>query len=168
MLEIIKTMSMLNPEQLMAVYLEGNRKNGASKFRDDNPAEQLKKAENSFLSYLRDEFFCQQDVVYCVWVVDGVYRSALRLEPYGDGLLLEALETAPDNRRKGYACGLLKAVLEYLCSTAYKCVYSHVDKRNTASLGVHFKCGFQQISDSATYIDGSVTQNSYTLCYCLR
>ena len=44
-----------------------------------------------------------------------------------------------------------------------KRIYSHVGKRNAASLAVHEKCGFYQISDTAAYIDGSVDSKAYTL-----
>lgn len=165
MLKIINTMSRLNEAQLMAVYYEGNVANGAEMFSEYSPSQQLLLAENAFLSYLREDFFTHSGTVYAVWEVDGRYRAALRLEPYRDGLLLEALETAPDDRRKGYAYSLIKSVLDYLGSLDYKYVYSHVGKHNTPSLGIHKKCGFEIISDSAVYIDGTVTQKSYTLCY---
>ena len=92
---------------------------------------------------------------------NDVYFSALRLEPYEDGLLLEALETAPAHRRKGYAEKLIRAVqAEFLQK-----IYSHVSKKNTASLAVHQKCGFRQVLDYAKYIDGSVVRSAVTLCY---
>ena len=165
MLKIITTMSQLNEEQLMAVYCEGNTENGQEMFSDYDPAEQLRFAENAFLSYLREDFFAHRDSMYMVWVVDGRYRAALRLEPYMDGLLLEALETAPEDRRKGYAYSLISSVFDYLNTRDHKRVYSHVSKRNIPSLEIHKKCGFEIISDSATYIDGTVTRNSYTLCH---
>ena len=99
--------------------------------------------------------------VYAIWVEKDVYVSALRLEPYEDGLLLEALETAPAYRRKGYAEKLMRAVqMEFPQK-----IYSHVSKKNTASLAVHKKCGFRQVLDYAKYIDGSVVRNAVTLCY---
>lgn len=164
MLEIITSMSQLNSEQLMAVYLEENRKNGRKNFPDCGVEEQLKKAENAFLSYLREDFFSQQGVFYAVWLADGRYLSALRLEKYRDGFLLAGLETAPAARRKGYAYALLRESLQYLRDRECKAVYSHVDKRNAPSLRVHDKCGFQRISEFATLIDGTTTQNSCTLC----
>lgn len=92
----------------------------------------------------------------------GEYISALRLEPYKDGLLLEALETAPRHRRKGYGYQLLKAVLNAFPDRK---IYSHVSKRNVPSLAIHEKCGFRKISDAAAYIDGSVNERAVTLCY---
>lgn len=167
MLYVISSMAELNTEQLMAVYREGNIENGSEFFPDLDKDEQLNKAEFSFIDYLRQDFFRQKGAAYYVWASDGAYRSALRLEPYQDGLLLEALETAPGSRRKGYAYSLMCAVLAYLKNERAAVVYSHVNKRNIASLKIHEKCGFRRIKESATYIDGTVTQNSCTMCYYL-
>lgn len=158
MLKIIKTMGELNTEQLIGVYAESIREN-AERFSMDQY-----QGENAFLDYLSEDFFRQKGAFYALWTEDGVYRSALRLEPYRDGLLLQALETAPNARRRGYAHALTTDVLQYLRDEGCNAVYSHVEKRNAPSLRVHFKCGFREISDHATYLDGTVTQNSCTLC----
>ena len=150
MLKIIKSMSELQEEQLLSVY-SGSITNA--------------KEVCYLVDYLREDFFRHKDACCCVWSEESVYKSALRLEPYRDGLLLQALETVPDARKKGYGFLLVKAVLEYCNRTEYKCVYSHVDKRNDASLNLHRKCGFQKVADSAILLDGTVTANYYTLCY---
>jgi len=167
LLYVISSMSQLNTEQLMAVYSEGNIENADAFFPDFSREEQIKKAESAFVDYLREDFFQQKGAAYYVWESDGVYRSALRLEPYLDGLLLEALETAPDSRRKGYGYALICAVLSHLKGKSVGPIYSHVSKRNVPSLKIHEKCGFQRIKESAAYIDGTVTQNSCTMCYYL-
>lgn len=150
----------LDFRQLMEVYEEGNLEN-AEIFYSDAPQNQwLRLAEEAFYQYLRDTFFRTPEAVYAIWIEDGRYVSALRLEPYRDGLLLEALETDPRHRDKGYAAALVCAVLKELKG---KRVYSHVGKRNGASLAVHEKCGFYRISDTAAYIDGSVDSKAYTL-----
>jgi GNAT superfamily N-acetyltransferase len=159
MLKIIKSMSQLNIDQFLLVYEESIREN-AERFSMNQ-----RQAENAFLDYLEEDFFGQKDAVYAVWVADDAYQCALRLERFQDGLLLEALETKPSARRKGYASALLFATLEWLKCGDYKVVYSHVNKRNASSLNTHIKCGFQICSDVATYVDGTVTQNSFTLRY---
>lgn len=165
MLCVISSMSQLNIEQLMAVYAEGNVENGKANFPNFSHDEQIKMAERDFVDYLRQDFFQQKDAAYYVWVIDGIYRAALRLEPYKDGLLLEALETAPDHRRKGYAYNLLREALDCHKNTTVKRLYSHVSKRNIPSLKIHEKCGFYLLKESAILIDGTVTQNSCTMCY---
>ena len=145
MLKLIYSMAELDTEQLLAVY-KGQNWN-----------------EADFLSYLREDFFREKGSFYAVWIEDCRYRAAVRFCPYKDGLLLHSLETAPDYRRKGYAFLLLLQVLNYLRTTDCRTVYSHIEKRNAASLVLHKKCGFEIISDSATYLDGTVTQYRYTL-----
>ncbi len=168
MLKIISKLSELDIERLMKVYSEGNLENGKDLFPDENLAVQQRMAEDRFIEYLREDFFQNPGAIYALWISEGCYISALRLEPYRDGLLLEALETAPDQRRKGYATSLVNEVVDYLRKTEYKKVYSHISKKNVPSLKVHEKCGFQRVADSAIYIDGTVTQNSFTLCYYLE
>jgi len=162
MLYIADKLGELNFRQLMDVYEEGNLEN-AAKFYPREPQNQwLLLAEQAFHQYLRECFFPTKGARYCLWIVDGRYFSALRLEPYRDGLLLEALETHPAERRKGYAAALVNAVL-----TKYpdEKIYSHVGKKNTASIKTHESCGFQRTAEHAVYIDGSVHSNSCTLCY---
>ena len=146
MLKLIYSMAELDSEQLLRVY----RKNNWN--------------ESELLSYLREIFFAQKGAFYAVWIENSVYKAAVRFGPYRDGLLLHSLETDPDERRRGYATKLVLQVLDFLRATDCKVVYSHISKRNKASLALHKKCGFKIISDSATYLDGSVTCNSYTTC----
>lgn len=154
MLYLAKSLQQLHFGKLMEVYTESN----AEKAEEAD----LLQAEQDFYQYLRDCFFTTPGAVYAVWQEQGTYVSALRLEPYKDGLLLAALETAPEHRRRGFACKLIRAVLTEF---AEKKIYSHVNKRNLPSLAVHEKCGFQKISDFAAYIDGSVNERAITLCY---
>ena len=145
MLKLIYSMTELDTEQLLNVYQEQNWN------------------EIEFLKYLREDFFRQKGAFYAVWIENRVYKAAVRFCPYKDGLLLHSLETTPDDRRKGYAYLLVLQVLEHLKTSGCKMVYSHIEKRNKVSLALHRKCGFEIISDSATYLDGTVTQYSNTL-----
>ncbi len=160
MLYIARNMRELNFRQLMDIYEEGNLENGAKVFSHYPKEQQVLLAEQDFYQYLQDCFFPRQDSVYAIWVADGRYVSALRLEPYQDGLLLEALETAPEFRNRGYASALVKEVLKAYTGNR---IYSHVAKNNKASLRTHEKCGFYRIREMAVYIDGSVTSMACTL-----
>ncbi|MBO5323120.1 MAG: GNAT family N-acetyltransferase [Oscillospiraceae bacterium] len=162
MLLIIKKMKELDFGQLMAVYEEGNRENGREFWPDLPEGQQLLRTELDFYQYLRESFFQTEGAFYAVWTENGKYVSALRLEPYQDGLLLEALETARAHRRKGYAMSLIRAVQEQLEDMR---IYAHVHKKNTASLSTHERCGFRRILEHAVYIDGSVRTNTCTYCY---
>lgn len=147
---------------LMDIYIEGNQENGEELWPGLSPNEQVLRAEQDFYQYLRERFFTVPGAVYAVWEENGKYVSALRLEPYKDGLLLEALETVPELRRQGYAAKLIRAVQLRCGSTK---IYSHVGKWNEASLKTHEKCGFRRILSYAAYIDGSVNNRSYTMVY---
>jgi len=154
MLYLAKSLRQLRVGDLMELYTKSNLEKAAKT--------SLLQVEQDFYQYLRDCFFAISAAVYAVWVEEGKYISALRLEPYKDGLLLEALETAPKYRRKGYAQKLMEAVLAEFSGQK---IYSHVRKDNLASLAVHEKCGFRKISDFAAYIDGSVDDRAITLCH---
>lgn len=151
----------VNFRQLMEVYEEGNMENARDFYPNVPDHQKLMVAEQAFYQYLQEVFFRTPGAVYALWVVDGKYVSALRLEPYQDGLLLEALETAPDQRRKGYARELICSVLEKMGDAK---IYSHVAKRNQASLAVHKSCGFHRVLEHAVYADGSVMLNHCTFC----
>ena len=157
MLLIMKRLEELDFSALMDVYVEGNLEK-AEEYGDGG----LLRAEREFRDYLREDFFRQRDAFYAVWEEKGKYVSALRLEPHKDGWLLEALETAPDCRRNGYAKMLMGAVLELMGQAI---VYSHVSKRNEASLRTHYACGFRKHLDYVAYLDGSVSRRAVTLKY---
>lgn len=162
MLKVANALHELSFSGLMEVYAEGNRENGLEMYPDEPEARQLQLAEEGFYQYLHDTFFPVRGARYAVWVEQGRYVSALRLEPYRDGLLLEALETLPDRRRQGYAAMLIQAVQAL---PGMGKIYSHVSKRNLPSQAVHKKCGFRVVADQAVYIDGSVNSRAVTFCW---
>ena len=165
MLLTAHSMKDLSFPKLMEVYAEGSRKTGAARYPRESLQRQQALAEEDFREYLSQVFFRETDTVYLVWEEQGRYVSALRLEPWQDGCLLEGLETAPEARRKGYAARLLRAAQAYLEEKGPVRLYSHVAKGNTASLEVHRSCGFQPYLDYARYIDGSVDRWGLTLRY---
>ena len=162
MLFIARNLWMLSFGALMEVYREGNLENGRRLAPSETEARQLQIAEQDFYTYLRDCFFTRPGAAYCVLEENGKYISALRLEPYEDGLLLEALETAPALRGRGYASRLIREVQQELGNVR---IYSHVSKKNIASLKAHRHCGFEVYLDFAAYLDGSVNNRAYTLRY---
>ena len=164
MLKIVKSISELNIPQFLSVYQESIRKNGRDQYRNFPENQQINLSEADLLDYMRDDFFRQCDAFCALWMADGVYKSILRIEPFRDGVLLHALETAPDDRKNGYGYELIKSVIAYLKQSQCKVVYSHIHKRNVPSIQLHKKCGFQRISESAALVDGTVTQNYCTMC----
>lgn len=161
MLQIIRSMKDLNFGQLMAVYEESNRENGEEFWPALPMGQQILRAEQDFYQYLKECFFTTEGALYAIWTEGNTYVSALRLEPYRDGLLLEALETASEKRQRGYAKALIQGVLMQMPETK---LYAHIHKKNLPSIRTHESCGFQRILDHAVYIDGSVRSNSFTYC----
>ena len=165
MLKIATRIREMNFYALMDVYLQGNQENGAALYPRASEAEQLLLAEQDFYQYLVQCFFTVDGAVYAMWEEEGKYLSALRLEPYEDGLLLSALETMPDFRQQGYACRLIQALQEWLSQHGAIKVYSHVSRKNEASRRTHIRCGFCKILDHAVYSDGSVLTGSDTYLF---
>ncbi len=162
MLRICKNLHQIRFGELMEVYRESVAENGEELYPNLSANEQLIQAQQDFYAYLQQGFFCKEGDLYCIWEENGKYICALRLESYQDGLLLEALETRPEYRRKGYAERLICAVqLEY-CDQK---IYSHISHNNVPSLSVHRKCGFEKILDYARYVDGSVNAFCGTFLY---
>lgn len=162
MLNIAKHLRELRFGELMAVYTEGNRENAEDFYPDLPPQMQIIRAEQDFYTYLADCFFREPGAAYYIWSEGGHYVSALRLEPYQDGLLLEALETHPEFRGRGYAKMLIRAALQ---AVEAEKVYVHISPRNLPSIAVHTKSGFRKISDCARYADGSVNSHCGTYLY---
>jgi RimJ/RimL family protein N-acetyltransferase len=165
MLGVIRSMSELRFGELMRVYEQSNLEKGRQNWLYETKARQVALAEQDFYDYLRQCFFAISGAVYFVWQVTGHYVSALRLEPWKDGLLLTGLETSPGQRGKGYASELLQSVQAYLEQQGAFMLYSHINKRNAASIAVHEKCGFRKLYDHAVYVDGSVDSISATYIF---
>ena len=93
--------------------------------------------------------------------------SALRLYKIGGGFyFIEALETAPKFRCKGYAEKLLNELIEKLKNTENCKIHDCVSKKNTASLRVHEKCGFKIVDENAfDYLQQKIDEQSYGLEY---
>lgn len=161
MLKIVTKFSELDLPQLAAVYTESNREAGIAQCPMQDANAQILYGEQLFYDYL---MYFLEDPRAClaIWIENGKYVSALRMDPYMDGLLLNGLETHPDYRRMGYAEKLLQDVLRHFSSNK---IYSHVEKSNQASLSLHCKCGFEIIANFAKYLDGSTRNSSYTLLY---
>lgn len=162
MLLLCDRLSQIRFGQLMQVYAEGAAENGADSYPYLSTNEQILRAEQDFFAYLQSGFFTQPGDLYCIWEEQGQYVSALRLQQYQDGLLLEALETHPAHRHRGYAQKLILSVFDELKPNR---VYSHIGHKNMPSQATHHACGFRKISDSARYADGSVNSRCGTYLY---
>lgn len=150
-LKVIRSMAELPFGALMEIYTQSNRKRG-QQWPQETAERRLALAEQEVYGYLRQCFFTRPGSRYFIWEEQGRAVCALRCETYGDGVLLTALETAPDCRGRGYAKALLSAVLEHLGKGK---VYVHIRLDNQASVAVHRRCGFQKLKSRARLLDGS-------------
>lgn len=159
MLKLFYSSSQIDLAKLAEVYKESNRICGRERYPWLSHQEQLSRAEQDFFDYWRCDFYTAPEAVCAVWEVDGNYLSALRFEPYRDGIVLAGLETAPRERNKGFGSMLLREVIRHLRHTGGIRLYSHVSKHNGASKHIHESCGFSILSEYAVFLDGSVSQN---------
>ena len=161
MFQVITSVKQLNFGQLCNVYADELIRAGKLNYPNLNPNMQLLEAEQDFYYFLKS-FLRKMNEDCFVWQGDGLYQSALRIEPYKDGVILTGLQTAPESRRNGYAKALLENTLAYLSHAGITQVYSHIRNDNIPSRYLHLTAGFLKISDYAAYIDGSVDQRSAT------
>ena len=98
---------------------------------------------------------------------EGVWCSALRLNRIEPQLYyLEALETRPDLRKRGYAARLLAGVLDALKEEGTYRLCDCVSKKNTASLKTHLKCGFKIVMEKGyDYLFQEECEGDYGLEY---
>lgn len=162
MLVIIDSLKKLRFGELMEVYRQSLTENGVEFYPGCSSGEQLLRAEQDFYAYLKQGFFNREGDHYCIWEENGKYRSALRLQRFEDGWLLEALETCPEQRKKGYAAQLIQAVQHIVRGEK---LYSHILPGNGASIAVHTRCGFCKIMDFARLADGSINLHCETYLY---
>ena len=150
MLHIITTYADLDGPRLMAVYAESNWENTDYFFPNmADKALAVRKVEEGFLQFLRDEFFTGPGPAYYVLEEAGAWVSALRLnEVQPKVFYLEALETRPDRRRQGCAARLLRKVTDHLKRQGPFRIADCVDKQNEPSIRTHLACGFKIVSET--------------------
>ena len=168
MLLVIEEYCDLNERKLMDIYSESNFENTDYFFPDETDKKlAAQKVEAGFLDFLKNEFFLQDQAVYWILEENGVWYSALRTCKVHNGpYYLEALETRPDLRGNGYASLLLSGVLDTLRKDGPFRICDCVGKKNSASLKVHAKCGFQIISEKGyDYLQDEEDDHDFGLEY---
>lgn len=167
MLIALKSYQEIDPRKLMDLYREGNEENIDYFYPDcKDRAKALKEMEASFLEYIEKEFFAEPGNVYYVLEKDDVWVSTLRLYVRDGYYYLEALETDPNYRKRGYASEILLAVFEELKKDGSFIVRDSVNKKNVASLATHKKCGFEiEQQDAVNDLTGEVNPKSYGMIY---
>ena len=158
----------VDARKLMDIYAESNYENTDYFFPDEPDKDvAVRMVEEGFLDYLKNGFFTQPGASYRVLEENGIWVSALRLNRIQSDLYyLEALETRPDRRGKGYATLLLSGVLESLKRDGPFRLCDCVSKKNAASLKVHEKCGVRIVSDEGyDYLNEEADDHDFGLEY---
>ena len=163
MLQIFTSIHGVSYRELMDVYEESILHSGKILLpRGDANAQRLE-GEQSLYDYMANVFFSADEAILALWEENGSYCSALRAEPYEDGFLINALETRPDQRHKGYAKALLTQVVSHLKEQSEKPVYSHIHKDNIPSRVLHECVGFVSRPEIITVLlDGTKDPNCIT------
>ena len=163
MLLQVNAYSDVDPRKLMDLYAEGNLENAEYFYPDLDRVTGMKKVEDDFLAWLRTDFMKKPENTYWVLEENGVWVSALRLtELEGRLFYLEALETHPDHRRRGYAAKLLNEVAEALKKQGPFRICDCVSKRNTASIRTHERAGFRIVSEEGyDYLQKETYEKDY-------
>lgn len=124
------------------VYAEAIRENALERDPIAGATQALIHAEETRFVEFLCQFFRGYRNRYYVLVENDKWVSALRLTKMNGYYYLEALETAPEERKKGYATQLLLLVIKRLKKQGSPVIRSCVSKKNTASLATHKGCGF--------------------------
>lgn len=160
-------------DKLMEVYREGNEENVAYFFPEETDMDKGRKAvEQKFYEYLKTDFFTEAGRRYYALEKDGKWVSAIRLFPVSGAentFYAEALETAPAERRKGYAKKMMEMLFEKLGEKGTFEITDTVHKKNEKSVQFHLSCGFEIYKDPAECVlTGKIDENSYTMRFGTR
>ena len=158
----------IDDRKLMDIYAESNFENVDYFYPDEvDKSIGVKKVEAGFLDFLKNNFFKQEEATYWVLEENGVWVSAARtcfIKP--DIIYLEALETMPSERNKGYGSKLLFELIEALKKEGHFRLCDCVSKKNIPSLKTHEKCGFKIVADVGNdYLNNDVDDYCFSLEY---
>ena len=148
------------------VYPEGCIENAREKYPErEDLTGAIQEEEDYFVGFLK-RFMESEKNRYYVLEVDGKWVSALRLTKLDGFYYLEALETASEHRRNGYAEALINEVISLLKKRGQAVIRSNVNKSNVASLATHKKCGFRvEMENGVNCLTGEERDYVYGMIY---
>lgn len=127
-------------EQLFSVY-EESMKDLQSRYAS---LEDMKASYADFLN----EFLSIPNQYVLVEAAEGQWVSGLRaIETESGCWFLEAVETMPEERRKGHGRRLLLHTLDFLKSRGMQQAFCQISKNNIESQQLHTSCGFIPTED---------------------
>lgn len=153
--------------KLMDIYLESNKENIKNFYPEcKNEKIGLEMIKEDFCKYIKEEFFINKDNKYYILEKDNLWVSAMRISKIQDFYWIEALETHPMYRNKGYAKELLIGSINCLKQKGNFIIRDEVYKENIASLNTHLKCGFIiEYENSKDYFSNTFKNKYYGLKY---
>lgn len=128
----------------------------------------IDKEKEYYAKYL-EQYFEGDNNFYYVLEHNDKWISAARVSKTKDYYYLEALETNPDCRRKGYGIYLLQEIIKNLEKNEEIILKCNVGKYNRASIELHKKCGY--IIDKENGFDFTTNEERtdvYAMCYKTR
>jgi len=138
-------------EWLMEIYNESNIKNIKHFYpKESDPIKGLEQIKKDHVSYIENSFLTLSNTNYFILSEEDEWVSALRFYEIDTGkFYIEALETHPEKRFKGYGSQLIKSIIEFLkCLGPFE-MHSFTYKQNEQSLKTHFSCGFKMSGEKA-------------------
>ena len=161
----------LDREEFSAVY-RGSALENCRGMYPEEPTSQaaVERYEADHLAYMAGPFWEEGGVLLVLAGEDGRYLAAVKLYPgTGEGCWqMEALETRPGERRKGYGLRLLRETQGWLERAGGGTLLSHVGRGNLASLGAHQAAGFRRAREGWAQPDGGPAPAQYTMVYRAR
>ena len=161
----------IDSRKLMNLYAESNIEN--VDYFYPNMADKtaaLALVEEGFLNYLKTDFFVRPNATYYILEEEGNWVSALRISLVENSecrrYYMEALETHPSSRHKGYASRLLVEVIATLKHGGSFILCDCVSKHNEPSFKTHLKCGFKiATNEGFDYLQNETDLHSYGMEY---
>lgn len=140
MLKLVTSIDEIAISRLLSVYSESMNE---MKIHFANDAEMCRAYE----SFLRD-FVKNPKQLILVEVFHDEWISALRaIEAIEGQWFLEAVETKPEERKKGFGNDLLVHTIDYLKNIGMRELTCTISKNNLKSQALHRKCGFNPTNE---------------------
>lgn len=148
------------------VYIEGCYEIAKDKCSDkDKLAEAIEREKKYYANYL-EHFFDNDNNDYYVLEDNNHWISAARITTSKECYYLEALETNPENRMKGFGEKLLLGIISSLEENGNIILRCNVGKNNIASYRLHRKCGFIiENENGLNFSTGEQRKEVYGMCY---
>lgn len=156
----------INKDEFLAVYKESAKIN-APKWYPSLPFEAaVEKYESGYWDFMQDSFWDEKGILLVVSSGSHYMSAVVAYQKANNSFLIEALETAPNERGKGYGKNALKEMLKFLVSSYPDAtVYSFTGKQNIPSQRTHESVGMTRIHDYWQDSSGAIDNTQITYVF---